>query len=64
MLSSPSFRSAFFFSVSSFILSGFPLTSFNLAEALLSAFWWLYALVYVVVQIYHEKSFICNYSHL
>ena len=45
MLSGPSFRSAFIFSINSLILSGFPLTSFHLAEALLSAFLWLYTLV-------------------
>ena len=38
MLSGPSFRSAFVFSINSLILSGFPLTSFHLAEASLSAF--------------------------
>ena len=44
MLSVPSFSSAFVFSISSLILSGFPLTSFGLAETLLSAFPWLYTL--------------------
>ena len=38
MLSGPSFRSAFVFGINSLILSGFPLTSFDLAEASLSAF--------------------------
>ena len=55
MLSGPSFRSA--------ILSGFPLTSFHLAEALLSDLPWLYALVCAVAQKYPEISFIYNYQH-
>ena len=38
MLSGPSFRSDLIFSINSLILSGFPLTSFHLAEASLSAF--------------------------
>ena len=42
MLSGPSFRSAFVFGINSLILSGFPLTSFDLAEASLSAFSWLH----------------------
>ena len=42
--------------------SGFPLTSFHLAESLLSGFSWLYILV-TVVQKYREMSFIYNYSH-
>ena len=63
MLSGPSFRSAFIFSINSLILSGFPLTSFLLAEASLSAFSWLHALVCAVSQKYHEMSFIYNYSH-
>ena len=37
MLSGPSFRSAFVYSISSLILSGFPLTSFHLADANLVA---------------------------
>ena len=41
MLSGPSFRSAFFFIINSVILSGFPLTSFHLAEAALFTFSWL-----------------------
>ena len=45
MLSGPPFRSVFVFSFNSLILSGFPLTSFHLAEASLSAFSWLYTLV-------------------
>ena len=64
MLSGPSFRSAFIFSINSLILSGFPLTSFLLAEASLSVFSWLHALVCAVAQKYHEMSFIYNYSHL
>ena len=63
MLPGPSFRSVFVFSINSLILSGFPLTSFHLAEASLSAFSWLYTLVCAVVQKYHEMSFIYNYSH-
>ena len=59
MLSGPSFRLAFVFSINSLILSGFPLTS----EPSLSAFSWLYTLVCAFVQIYHEMSFIYNYSH-
>ena len=38
MLSGPSFRSAFVFNINSLILPGFPLISFHLAEASLSAF--------------------------
>ena len=64
MFSSPSFRSALFFSISTLILSGFPLASFHLAEASLFTFSWLYTLVYAVVQKYKEISFIYNYSHL
>ena len=45
MLPDPSFRSAFVFSINSLILSGFPLTSFHLAEVSLSDFSWLYILV-------------------
>ena len=37
--------SAFVFSINSVILSGFPLTSFHLVEASLSAYSWLYILV-------------------
>ena len=61
MLTCPQFRSAFILSIYSLTLSGFPLTSFHLAEASLSCFSWLYALVCAVVQIYHEISFIYNY---
>ena len=42
MLSGPSFRSPLVFSIKSLILSDFPLTSFHLAEASLSAFLWLF----------------------
>ena len=45
MLSGPSFRSAFVFSINSLALSGLPLTSYHLAEAWLSAFSWLWTLV-------------------
>ena len=63
MLSGPSFRSAFVFSINSLILSGFPLTSFHLAEASLSVFAWFYTLVCAVVEKYHGMSFIYKYSH-
>ena len=63
MLSSPSLRSALVFSINSLILSGFPLTSFHLAEDSLPAFSWLHTLVCAVVQKYHEMPFIYNYSH-
>ena len=63
MLSVASFKSAFVFSINSLILSGFPVTSFRLAEASLSAFLWLYTLVCEVFQKYHKMSFIYNYSH-
>ena len=66
MLSCPSFRWAFVFSVNSLILSVFPFTSFHLAEASLSAFWWVYyenTVVSAVVQKYHQISIIYNYSH-
>ena len=56
ILSGPFFRSAFIFSINSWILSGFLLTSFYLAEAICF-------LVRAVVQKYHEMSFIYNYSH-
>ena len=50
MLAGRSFRSAFVFSINSLILSGYLLTSFHLAEALLSAFSWLvYNLVLAAV---------------
>ena len=38
MLSGPFFMSPFLFNINSLILPGFPLNSFHLAEALLSAF--------------------------
>ena len=63
MLSGPCSRSAFVFNINSLILSGFPLTYFHLAEAGLCTFSWLYALACVVVQKYHEMSFIYNHSH-
>ena len=62
MLSGPSFRSAFVLSINSLIMSGFPFTSFHLAEASLSPFSWLYTLVCAVVQKYHEMYFIYIYS--
>ena len=63
MVSGLSFRSALIFSVNSLILSGFPLTSFHLAETSLSAFSWLYTLVCAVVQKCHKMPFINNCSH-
>ena len=63
MLSGLSFRSAFVFSINSLILSGFPLTSFHIAEVSLSAFLSLYTHMCAVVQKYHEMSFIYKYSH-
>ena len=53
MLSGPSFRLVLVFSINSLILPGFPLTSFNLAEASLFTFKWLYTLVWAIVQKYH-----------
>ena len=64
MLSDSPYRSAFVFSINSLILSGFPLTSFHLAEASLYAFSWLYSLQCAVVQKYHEMPFIYSYSHV
>ena len=52
----------FFLIINSLILSGFPLTSFYLVEASLSAFLWLYTIVCAVVQKYREMSFVYNYS--
>ena len=52
-----------FFSLCSLILHGFPLTSFHLPEASLSAFSWLYTLVCAFVQKYHKLSFIYNCSY-
>ena len=63
MLSGPSFRLAFVFSINSLILPAFPLTSFHLASFLF-AFSGLYILVCAVIYKYHEMSFIYNYSHL
>ena len=63
MLSGPSIMSTFVFSINSLILPDFPLTSFHLDEASLFVFSWLYTLECAVVQIYHEMSFIYNYSH-
>ena len=48
--------SLFILSINSLTLSGLPLTSFHLAEASLSVFWWLYTIVYVVVQTFHKMS--------
>ena len=59
MFSGPSFRSAFVFSIKSLVLFGFPLT-FHLAQASLSAFLWLYTLLFAVAQKYHEMFFIDN----
>ena len=56
-------RLSFSLSTHYLILSGFPLTSFHLADASLSAFLWLYTLVCAVVQKYHEMSFTYIYSH-
>ena len=42
MLPGPISKSAFVFNINSLILLGFPLTSFHLAEASLSAFVWFY----------------------
>ena len=57
MLSSPSFRSVFVFSINLLILPGFPLTFFYLAKASISAFSCFYTLVYVVVQKYLGMAF-------
>ena len=57
------FQVGFRFSINSLILPSFPLTFFHLAEASLSAFSWLYTLVFLVVQKYHEMFFIYNYSN-
>ena len=45
MLSGPSFRSPFVFSIKSLTLPGFHLISFHSAEVSLSAFSWFYTLV-------------------
>ena len=60
-LSDPSFRSALVFSINSLVSSGFSLTSFHLAEALLSAFLCIYTLLCAVVEKDDEMSFIYNY---
>ena len=52
LLSGPFFRSSFVFSINSLTLFGFPLISFHLAQASLSAFSWLYILMCVAVQNY------------
>ena len=63
MLLGPSFRSEFVFNINSFILSGFPSTSFHLLnQASLSAFTWINALMYAVVQKYNEISLVYDYS--
>ena len=48
--------SLFILSINSLTLSGLPLTSFHLAEASLSAFWWLYTIVYVVIRKFIKMS--------
>ena len=63
MLSGPSFKLAFVFSINSLILPGFPLTSLHLAEASLTTFLWVYTLVCAVVQKYNKISFIYSYSY-
>ena len=60
ILSGPSFRSAFVFSINPLILSGFPLTSFHLAEA----FSWLYTLECAIVQKYHAKCILFIIIHI
>ena len=62
MIPGPSFRSAFVFRINSLILPGFPLVFFDLAEASLSAFLWLYTLVCAVAQKLLRNVFY-NYSH-
>ena len=57
----PSSRLSFSVSTQWFYLA-FSLTSFHLAEFSLSAFSWLYTLMWAVVHKYHEMSFIYNYS--
>ena len=56
MLSDPSFRLVFVLIINSLILSGFPFTSFHLAEASLSHFSWLYTHACAVVHKYHKMS--------
>ena len=65
MLSDSSFRSASVVSINSLILSGFPLTSFHLAEASLSVF--LCGFIFLCVELPKNITrcfFIYNYSHL
>ena len=57
MLPGPSLRSAFVFSINSLILSAFPLASYHLAEASLSAFSWLYTHVCAVAEKYRGAWF-------
>ena len=64
MLSGRSFRSTFVFSISSLILSGFPLTSFNLTEASPSAFSWFYTLVCVQVSKNIKKCLLFIITHI
>ena len=63
MLSSPTFKSAFAFSMNSLILPGFPLTSFHLAEASVFALSWHYTLACAFVQKYHKMYFVYSYSN-
>ena len=56
MFSGPSFMLAFVFSINSLILSGFPMISLALVEALQSAFSGFYTTVCAVVRKYHEIS--------
>ena len=58
MLSGPSIRAASVFNINPLILPSFPSTSFDLDEASVSAFTWLYTPVCAVVQKYHDMSFI------
>ena len=61
MLSGPSFMLTFVFSINTLGLSGFPFTSFHLAEDLLS-FLWFHTLMCAVFQKY-ELCFIYNHPH-
>ena len=61
MLSGPSLRSAFVFIIIPLILPDFPLTSFHLTTALLSAFSWLYSFVCAFVQKIPQMPFIYVY---
>ena len=62
LLSGPLLRLAFVFSLNSLISSGFPLTSFHLTEASLSAFLWFYTLVCAVVQ--RSKCLLSIFIHI